>query len=60
MHAYPCRLFGTVSAIGSSRPEAAFTSTGFKDWKHASGKKEFLFAILTVKAKRINGCMGTV
>ena len=39
---YPCRLFGSVNAIGSSRPETAFTSTGFKDWKHATGKKGIL------------------
>ena len=39
---YPCRLFGSASAIGSSRPETAFTSTGFKDWKHATGKKGIL------------------
>ena len=39
---YPYWLFGSVSAIGSSRPEAAFTLTGFKDWKHATGKKGIL------------------
>ena len=39
---YPCRLFGSVSAIGSSRPETAFTLTGFSDWKHATGKKGIL------------------
>ena len=39
---YPCRLFGSVSAIGSSRPETAFTLIGFKDWKHATGKKGIL------------------
>ena len=39
---YPCRLFESVSAIGSSRPETAFTSTGFKDWKRATGKKGIL------------------
>ena len=35
---YPCRLFGFGGCSSSSRPEQAFTSTGFKDWKHAMGK----------------------
>ena len=39
---YPCWLFGSASAIGSSRPEKAFTSTGFKEWKHPTGKKGIL------------------
>ena len=34
--------FGSMSAIGSSRPETAFTLIGFKDWKHATGKKGIL------------------
>ena len=35
---YPCRLFGFEGSFSSSRPEQAFTSNGFKDWKHATGK----------------------
>ena len=35
---YPCRLFSFGGCCSSSRPELAFTSTGFKDWKHAMGK----------------------
>ena len=35
---YPCRIFGSTS-IGTSRPEKAFMSTGFRDWKHATGSK---------------------
>ena len=38
---YPCRLFGTGCAL-SSRPERAFTSIGFRDWKHATGQKGIL------------------
>ena len=41
-YCYPCRLFGSARAIGSSRPETAFTLTGFSDWKHATGKKGIL------------------
>ena len=36
VYCYACRLFGS-SSIGSSRPEKAFTTTGFHDWKHATG-----------------------
>ena len=39
---YRYRLFGSVSSIGSSRPETAFTLTGFSDLKHATRKKEIL------------------
>ena len=37
---YPCRMFGSTieSSSGRSRPEPVFTSTGFRDWKHATGK----------------------
>ena len=37
---YPCRMFGSASgsSSGCSRPEPVFTSTGFSDWKHATGK----------------------
>ena len=42
MLCYPCWLFGSVSAIGSSRPETGFILIGFKDWKHATGKKEII------------------
>ena len=38
---YACRLFGAVS-VHSSRPERAFTSIGFHDWKHATGQKGIL------------------
>ena len=38
---YPCRLFG-VSSGGLSRPEMAFTTIGFRDWKHATGKSGIL------------------
>ena len=38
---YPCRLFGVLSG-GLSRPEMAFTTSGFRDWKHASGKSGIL------------------
>ena len=39
---YPCRLFGSQSSSFSSRPESAFTTNGFKDWKHATGKNGIL------------------
>ena len=41
---YPGRMFGFTSgsSIGKSRPEPVFTSTGFRDWKHATGKSGVL------------------
>ena len=36
---YPCRLFGSSGGGSSSRPVQVFTMTGFRDWKHATGKK---------------------
>ena len=41
-YCYPCQLFGSARAIDSSRPETAFTLTGFSGWKHATGKKGIL------------------
>ena len=38
---YACRVFGSVS-ICTSRPEQAFTTIGFRDWKHATGTKGIL------------------
>ena len=35
---YPCRLFGSNGGGSSSRPVQVFTMTGFKNWKHATGK----------------------
>ena len=34
---YPCRLFGSCSDQFCSCPEPAFTTNGFKNWKHATG-----------------------
>ena len=34
---YPCRLFGSGGGP-ASRPVQVFTVTGFKSWKHATGK----------------------
>ena len=42
-YCYPCRLFGSTS-ICTSRPEKAFTTTGFRDWKHATGSKGMLLS----------------
>ena len=39
---YPCRLFGSGGGSFSSRPEATFITTGFKDSKHATGKNGIL------------------
>ena len=39
---YPCRLFGSECGFSTSRPEQTFTRTGFKDWKHATGKNGIL------------------
>ena len=41
---YPCRMFGFTSgsSTGKSRPEPVFTSSGFRDWKHATGKSGVL------------------
>ncbi len=41
---YPCRLFGSGASGGGPkcRPEQTFTTTGFKDWKHATGKSGIL------------------
>ena len=41
---YACRMFGFTSnnSSGRSRPEPVFTSTGFRDWKHATGKSGVL------------------
>ena len=36
---YPCHLFGSSGGGSSSRPVQVFTMTGFRDWKHATGKK---------------------
>ena len=33
---FACRFFGS-NAVCRIRPEATFTSTGFRNWKHASG-----------------------
>ena len=38
---YACRLFGAAN-IHLSRPERAFTATGFRDWKHATGQRGIL------------------
>jgi len=35
---YPCHLFGSQGSTFSSRPEPVFTSVGFRNWKHATGK----------------------
>ena len=35
---YPCHLFGSNGGGSSSRPVQVFTMTGFKNWKHATGK----------------------
>ena len=37
-YCYPCRIFGASSSFGRSRPESAFTTTGFRNWKKATGK----------------------
>ena len=37
-YCYPCRIFGASSSYGRSRPESAFTTTGFRNWKKATGK----------------------
>jgi len=34
---YPCCIFGTIS-FGVSRPEVTFTTSGFRNWKKATGK----------------------
>ena len=39
---YPCRLFSLGGCSSSSRPEQAFSTTGFKVWKHAMGKSGIL------------------
>lgn len=42
-YCYPCRLFNsTQSSTGTGRPEKAFTTAGFRDWKHATGSKGML------------------
>lgn len=38
---YPCCMFGSIS-VCTTRPEPAFTSVGFRDWKHATGAKGIL------------------
>ena len=40
---YPCRLFGSTS-VCTSRPEKAFTTSRFRDWKHATGSKGILLS----------------
>ena len=30
---YPCRMFGSTSSFGQSRPESTFTITRFRNWK---------------------------
>ena len=40
-YCYPCRLLNTPSTC-TSRPEKAFSTTGFRDWKHATGSKGML------------------
>ena len=39
---YPCRMFGAQGSQFGSRPESTFTLTGFRDWKHATGKNGVL------------------
>ena len=41
---YPCHVFGFTSgsSTGKSTPEPVFTSTGFRDWKHATGNSRVL------------------
>ena len=43
---YPCHIFGT-STYGRSRPEHAFTTTGFRNWKKATGKDGVLNVMQT-------------
>ena len=38
---YPCRMFGTQGSQFGSRPESNLV-TGFRDWKHATGKNGVL------------------
>ena len=37
---YPCRLF----YVGADRADSAFTQVGFRDWKHAMGKRGIISA----------------
>ena len=39
---YPCHFFGSRDGSFSSRPESTLTTTGFKDWKHATDKNGIL------------------
>lgn len=66
---YPCRLFGSRGGGPSSRPDQAFTTTGFKDWKHATGKSGILVchdnchahkqAVIAWNQYTLNSRMGT-
>ena len=37
-YCYPCRVFGSTGGGSSSRPVQVFTVSGFRNWKHATGK----------------------
>ena len=39
---YPCRMFRAQGSQFGSQPESTFTLTGFRDWKHATGKNGVL------------------
>ena len=69
-YCYPCRLFGSKSAVGRSRPEQVFILTGLKSWKHATGKTGVLVshsnscshkeAMVAWEQYRINSRQGTL
>ena len=40
-YCFPCRFFKS-SVCGTNRPEQTFTTIGFIDWKHATGKDGIL------------------
>ena len=42
-YCYPCCLFGSTS-ICTSRPEKPLNTSGFHDWKHATGSKGILLS----------------
>ena len=43
-YCYPCRLLNLTPSTGIGRLDKAFITTGFHDWKHATGSKGMLLS----------------
>ena len=57
-YCYPCPVFGSTGGGSSSQPVQVFTVSGFRNWKHATGKTGSLSVLDTFVPQACNGCLG--